>query len=123
VVPLDDADNELIETVVLNLREPDPPVAPPPYLIGFPSKAAAFILDTDQTRPPCKMLSDGLFHLCQPGTNGFCFRIEATSNLVDWVPVCTNIVTDAAIHFVDPDATSFGHRFYRVLPEANLPPD
>ena len=69
------------------------------------------------------MLSDGLFHLCQPGTNGFCFRIEATSNLVDWVPVCTNIVTDAAIHFVDPDAISFGHRFYRVLPEANLPPD
>jgi len=123
VVPLDDADNELIETVVLKLREPDPPVAPPPYLIGFPSKAAAFILDTDQTRPPCKMLSDGLFHLCQPGTNGFCFRIEATSNLVDWVPVCTNIVTDAAIHFVDPDAASFGHRFYRALPEANLPPD
>jgi len=32
-------------------------------------------------------------------------------------------VTDAAIHFVDPDATSFGHRFYRVLPESNLPPD
>jgi hypothetical protein len=123
VVPLDDEDNELIETVVLTLREPEPPVAPPPYLIGFPSKAAAFILDTDQTRPPCQMLSDGLFHLCQPGTNGFCFRIEATSNLVDWVPVCTNIVTDAAIHFVDPDAASFGHRFYRVLPEANLPPD
>ncbi len=123
VVPLDDADNELIETVVLKLREPEPPVVPPPYLIGFPSKAAAFILDTDQTRPPCQMLSDGLFHLCQPGTNGFCFRIEVTSNLVDWVPVCTNIVTDAAIHFVDPDATSFAHRFYRVLPEANLPPD
>jgi len=61
-------------------------VVPPSYLIGFPGKAAAFILDTDQLRPPCQMLSDGLFHLCQPGTNGLCFRIEATSNCVDWVP-------------------------------------
>ena len=33
------------------------------------------------------------------------------------------LVTDGAVHFIDPDAPSFPNRLYRVLPEPALPPE
>jgi hypothetical protein len=126
VTPLDDLLREQAETVVLSLFWPDAivsPTNPPPYLIGFPPRAAAIIVDNDWLLPPSLCLPDRLFHLCQPGTNGYCFRIEASTNLMDWSPICTNRVTDGAVHFVDPDAPEFPKRFYRIIPEPTLPPD
>jgi hypothetical protein len=122
VLPIDDSLAEHIETVVLALLAPPPdPNAPPPFIIGRPPSAAALIVDNDQPRPPCIRLPDHLFHLCAPGTNGHCFRVEVSTNLVHWLPVCTNIVTDGAVHFVDPDAPPHPRRFYQALPELALP--
>jgi len=126
VRPIDDNEPEPPETVVLSLRVPALPLCvtcPPPYIIGFPGRAAAVIVDNDGQRPPIRCLSDGLFHACFPGTNGFGYRLEICTNLVDWVPVCTNIVTDGAIDFIDPDTTDFEHRFYRAVPDPNVPTD
>jgi hypothetical protein len=127
VTPLDDDIAEKIETVVLTLQLPPPgPVAanlPPPYAIGWPYHATAVILDNDQPRPPCQPLPDEQFHVCHPGTNGFGFRLDGSSDLVHWTSICTNIVTDGAIHFTDPDAAAFPIRFYRAVPEANPPED
>mgnify|MGYP001190310209 CR=1 FL=1 len=39
------------------------------------------------------------------------------------MPVCTNIVVDGALHFVDPDAIPLPQRFYRVSPVPALPPE
>jgi len=123
VVPIDDTIIEPIETVMLQLQSPSSTTAntPPPYVIGIPGRAAAAIVDNDSPRPPCMTLSDGSFHLCRPGTNGFCFRLEASTNLVDWTPICTNTVTEGAIHFVDPDASDSVVRFYRTSPAACPP--
>jgi hypothetical protein len=33
------------------------------------------------------------------------------------------VVVEGAVHFVDPDAPSQLHRFYRVAPVPPLPPD
>ena len=55
--------------------------------------------------------------------NGFFFRVEASDDLVTWTPVCTNVVTEGAIHFVDPDAIEHPHRFYQVVPEADADTD
>ncbi len=117
VVPIDDAFAEGIETVVLKLK----PL--PDYTVGFPSHAAAVVIDNDQPRPPCVLLPDHQFHFCQPASNGFCFRVEASTDLRSWIPVCTNVVTDGALHFVDPDAPPSNVRFYRVEPEPGLAPD
>jgi hypothetical protein len=38
------------------------------------------------------------------------WRIEASTNLVDW-----ETVTNVTFHFSDPDSTRFNHRFYRVF--------
>jgi hypothetical protein len=115
--PIDDGVPEPIETVVLSLK----PAAD--YNLGIPARAAAIITDASRTRPPCLLLSDHLFHMCIPRNNGFWFRVEASADLARWTPVCTNVVVDGAVHFVDPDAQPYPHRFYRVAPVPPLPPD
>jgi hypothetical protein len=117
ITAIDDSFVEGIETVVLKLQPS------PGYAIGFPPHAAAIIVDNDRPRPPCALLPDHQFHFCQPATNGYCFRVEASTDLLHWSPLCTNIVTDGALHFVDPDAPPLDARFYRARPEPLLPPD
>ena len=101
------------QTVVLKLQMPTN--LPPDYSVGWPGKAAAIIMDRDQPCPP-KPLLDGCFHFQVPATNGFWFRVECSTNLVNWLPLCTNIVDRGAIHFVDPDANDSAQRFYRSVP-------
>jgi hypothetical protein len=117
VRPIDDDLAEGVETVVLKLRPSSD------YTVGFPSHAAAIILDNDLPRPRCRLLPDHEFHLCVPATNGFCFHIEASTDLLHWTPLCTNVVTDGALHFVDPDAPALNARFYRAEPEPGLSAD
>jgi hypothetical protein len=127
ITPIDDQLPEPPESVLLALQYPPTPsvgFAAPPYLIGSPSRAAAVIADNDTLRPPTRCLSDGLFHACFPGTNGHCYRLEYSSDLVNWTSVCTNTITDGVIHFVDPDNTrDLTHRFYRAVPEPCPEPD
>ena len=122
VVPLEDNDHELLNTVVLHLTPP-PTAIPPAYTIGHPEKAAAIIVDRGELGTEGDHLRDGLFHFQLTGMNGFFFRVEASDDLVTWTPVCTNVVTEGAIHFVDPDADGHSRRFYRVLPEADANDD
>ena len=118
--PVDDVLPERIETVVLGLVEPPygSPL-PSPYIVGRPARAAAIIVDNDQPRPCTGRLSDRCFHLTQPGANGSWFRIESSTDLVNWTVICTTSVTDGAIHFVDPDADEASQRFYRAVPETD----
>lgn len=120
LVPLDDNLPERLETVVLRLCVP-PEATPvvPPYIIGFPSRAAAVIVDNDQPRPVTGLLPDRCFHVMKPASQGTGWRIEYSTNLVDWTPICTTVVTDGALHFVDPDAEESPARFYRAVPDTN----
>ncbi len=120
LVPFDDNVPERLETVVLRLCvPPDATTTLPPYLIGFPSRAAAVIVDNDQPRPVTRVLPDGCFHIMRPAGSGTWWRIECSTNLVDWTPIGTAVVRDGALHFVDPDADESAARFYRAVPEAN----
>jgi hypothetical protein len=122
VSPIDDAFREGIETVVFHLV-PSPTAMLPTYIIGRPSEAAAIIIDNDVPRPGTRKLSDALFHLCKDATNGFTYRLECSTNLVDWTVMETNVVTEGAVEFIDPEATTAPARFYRVVPEVALPPE
>lgn len=122
VVPVDDLLPEPLETVVLRLCVPPATTASvPPYLVGYPGRAAGVIVDNDAQRPATSVLSDRCFHVMRSGTNGTSWRIDCSTNLVDWTPVCTTTVTDGAIHFVDPDADDLTQRYYRALPDTSSP--
>jgi len=123
IVPIDDDSEEGIETVVLKL-EPDPTLGPVArYQIGRPDKAAAIIVDNDLYRPTSLRLPDGSFHLCVDKSEGFAFRLEVSDDLSTWVSLCTNVVTDGALRFVDPEALQHSRRFYRIVPQSNYVPE
>jgi hypothetical protein len=75
------------------------------------------IVNNDRPRPVSGPLPDRGFHFTQPGTNGTWYRVETSADLIHWTSLVTNMVTDGAIHFVDPDAEDAPVRFYRTEPE------
>jgi hypothetical protein len=127
IVPLEDVDAVArpYETVVLGLTPPPPPAANAvvPYIVGWPGKAAAVILEEHNLPvvPVSGSLPDHSFHASWPGTNGFNFCLQISTNMVDWVPVCTNTVVKGSIEFVDPEAGNFSSRYYRAVPVAGPP--
>jgi hypothetical protein len=120
VTPIDDSIAETTESVVLGLA-PSPMASLPTYDIGFPAKAGAVIVDNDGLPLLTCRLPDGLFHLCVPCTNGFPYRLECSPDMSNWVAICTNVVVDGGVHFLEPDTATAPHRFYRILPELNVP--
>lgn len=122
IVPKEDHHPDPLKTVIVSLT-PVPPLnsLPPPYVVGFPSRAGAIIVDSDRPRPTTAALPDGCFLVGKDAADGAWFRIDYSTDLVNWVSVCTNEVIQGAIHFVDPDAPDAPQRFYRALPEASSP--
>ena len=110
VIPIDDRQDERIETVVLRLQ----PAAL--YNVGRPGVAAALILDNDCPAPDTGSLADRLFNLRRDWPSGACYRIDVSGNLRDWESLEDNLVTDDALHFIDPEAPDLGARFYRIVP-------
>jgi hypothetical protein len=120
IVPIDDGPPDVNKTVVLTLL-PDMQANPlPGYVLGFPTNAAAIILDPGP-RPVSGMLPGGCFHLAEPGPDGAWFYVQSSTDLVNWTSVCTNQVINGSIDFVDPDAASNPSQFYRAVPLANPP--
>ena len=114
IIPLDDTVVECPETVVLGLvRLTNSTIS---YIPGWPSKAAATIVDNDRSPPGTTLLCDGTFHLCIRATNGLRYRLECSLDLVNWLPLGTNIVSEADIYFTDPESAEFPNRFYRAVP-------
>jgi uncharacterized repeat protein (TIGR01451 family) len=56
--------------------------------------------------------TNGLFKFSLVGTPGGSYIIQASTNLVNWIPIYTNI---SPFVFTDPYATNYRSRFYRAL--------
>jgi hypothetical protein len=117
IVPREDHHPDPVKTVVLRLL-PAPVIsnATPPYVIGCPNAAAAVIVDSDRPRLVTGALPDRLFHLGTAAPDNAWYRVECSTDLVTWVPVCTNLSIQGTVHFVDPDSPSAPQRFYRTAP-------
>lgn len=61
------------------------------------------------------LLSGGLFQLGFVGVPGSNYVLEATTNFINWTPIGTNTALTNQFNLVDPQATNFPCRFYRVL--------
>jgi hypothetical protein len=119
IIPIDDGPPDVNKTVVLTLTPSTN--TPPDYLVGIPPRAAAVIIDSNGPHPVAGMLPDNCFHLVRPGPDAAWFSLEYSTDMVNWLPVCTNQVVNGSIDFVDPDAPGKPARFYRAVP-LNGPP-
>jgi hypothetical protein len=121
VVPIDDEIRERVETVLVKLIEAPSVLAnsidvAPPYVIGRPGRAAAFIRDNDYLPPDCEELPDGMVSLCLEGRPGTSYRIEFTTDFKHWFKLEENTAPDdGALQIVDPDARGEVKRFYRLV--------
>lgn len=118
VVPIDNGASNVNKTVILTLTASTN--MPPNYTVGFPPRAAALILE-NWLRPPSAILPGGSFHLAATGPDGAWFYIQYSTDLVNWLSICTNQVFQGSIDFVDPDSPNNASRFYRAVPVDNFP--
>ena len=59
--------------------------------------------------------SNGLPELRFTGEPNHTYRLQASTNLTDWLDISTNTPVNGLLRFVDPDAASIDHRFYRAV--------
>jgi adhesin HecA-like repeat protein len=78
-------------------------VSSPIILTVYPTAAATLTAGVRQ---------GGKFNLSVNGIPGYHYEVQASTNMIDWVPLQTNT---APFLFVDPDAGKFNQRFYRTL--------
>jgi hypothetical protein len=127
IVPLNDENWSLrpYGTVVLTLTVPPYPTnALPPYILGAPQKAGAIILECNalpMLQPLARCLADGSIHISLPATNGMNFSLQVSTDLVNWLPICTNTVLKGSAQYVDPAGDANFQLFYRAVP-VPLPP-
>jgi len=58
----------------------------------------------------------GEFFLHLTGTSGKNFVLMASTNLVNWTPILTNLDSSASFDFTDTNAANYSCRFFRVVP-------
>ena len=74
---------------------------------------AVFIINPSQFT--AVSLTNGIVHLFFAGAIGQTYVLQASTNLVSWVPVATNVAPSAIFEMVDPGAANYPYRFYRTM--------
>jgi hypothetical protein len=59
----------------------------------------------------------GCVHLCFPAENGQQYRVEASSDLVNWETAFVGTASDGTLHFAEDEMQDFSNRFYRLTPD------
>ena len=115
ITPIDDNLPERIETVRLQLI-PSLLGIPAAYEIGRPARAGAVILDNDHLLLTPEPLPDGL-HLRLPVLEGTPFRLESSSDFVNWEEEACDLANEDGVSFVEGELATRPQRFFRVVPE------
>jgi hypothetical protein len=60
-------------------------------------------------------LSNGVFTLTLSGAAGKTYVLQGSTNLLNWVPLSTNVPVSSPFTVADPQAGAFRYRFYRAV--------
>jgi hypothetical protein len=60
-------------------------------------------------------LSGGVFQFTLSGNPGLAYRIQQSTNLMDWITLKTITNASGAVSFQDPGPSQQPHRFYRAM--------
>ena len=84
--------------------------ANPNRLLSAQAELGTNAIVLNAQRPAC-----GVFNLHLTGRPGTEFVLEASTNLLNWVPVLTNSLGLGTFDYADPDAAGYQCRFFRVM--------
>jgi len=59
--------------------------------------------------------TNNVFQLELSGASGSNYVLQATTNLINWTPISTNMATTNLINLFDTGSSNFPYRFYRVV--------
>ena len=79
------------------------------------SSALALALIAAPTLTEPAVLPDGSVQFNLSGIAGLSYTLQASTNLLDWVPVLSFVSTNSTTTVADPAATNFSSRFYRAV--------
>jgi hypothetical protein len=79
------------------------------------SAPATLLLDSPVRWGSLSIDAIGLFHPQLVGPGNTNYVVEASTDLITWTPLATNVVLDGIWNYVDVDSTNFNLRFYRAL--------
>ncbi len=119
IVPIEEISPVAIKTVVLTLEASTN--KPADYVVGYPSCAAVIIVEGSVPPVASSVLPDQSFHLVMPGPDAAWFRVEYSTDLSHWTPICTNQVVNGTINFVDPGPLGDKARYYKAVPTSATP--
>ena len=78
------------------------------------SPALALILIAAPTLTDPAVLADGSVQFNLSGIAGLSYTVQASTNLVDWVPILSFVSTNGSTTVADPAAAKLNYRFYRA---------
>lgn len=86
------------------------------YKTGTGNDASLIRDDGAIVLTPVPILTNGLYRVLGLGTNFVQYRIEASTNLTDWIELGTVPANGGGeFQFDDPDTAAFPHRLYRAI--------
>ncbi len=86
------------------------------YKTGTGNDASLIRDDGAIVLTPLPILTNGLYRVLGLGTNFVHYRIEASTNLTDWIELGTVPANGGGeFQFDDPDTAAFPHRLYRAV--------
>jgi hypothetical protein len=90
------------------------------------SQSSYFLTDSDYELIPSELLAllrtdsvgsvmpaNGTQQIQFTGMDGYQYKVEASTNLMDWVPLATEFTTNGSFLFTDPAGTGLAKRYYR----------
>ena len=84
-------------------------------LVNNSASAISLVLAPQSARFSEVVLTNGELQATLIGEPGFDYVVLASVDFLNWTPVATNqIAPNGSAKFADPNAVSFGHRFYRA---------
>jgi hypothetical protein len=69
----------------------------------------------------CQYLPNGRFQMAVYAVEGRSYVLQASTNLVNWVPVLNFTCTDSPAVVVDAASVNYARRFYRIAPLSSIP--
>ena len=85
---------------------------------GFDNSAAAsalFLVNPGFYLTPSGFSTNSRFQISVAATTGSNYVLQASTNLVNWTSISTNLAATNVFNLLDPNAPNFPYRFYRVL--------